>query len=234
MRSSVCFVTLLQLAWLAAAAGAQTTSLARRGQSAPPNQETGFGPVESGGNPVLEAHSLVAVKVRPEKKFKVHDLITIIVRQQTTFESEGEFRNKRELDVESVVDAFIKFTDGGIGASTFSRGKPNIRYEWETELKSRANKDRQDRLVTRVTAEIIDVKPNGNLVLEARSRQEYDNEVVGMSLTGLCRRDDVTPDNTVLSTQLADLNLAVDNYGAIRDGTRRGWLHWMFDQAKPF
>ena len=55
-----------------------------------------------------------------------------------------------------------------------------------------------------------------------------------LSLTGNCRSVDVTPDNTVLSTQLADLNLRVRNSGAVRDGSSRGWLGVLLDKIKPF
>ena len=54
--------------------------------------------------------------------------------------------------------------------------------------------------VEEMTATIIDIKPNGNLVFEARKQIRHDDEVSSMRLTGLCRSDDVTPDNSVLST----------------------------------
>ena len=85
-----------------------------------------------------------------------------------------------------------------------------------------------------MTARILDIKPNGNLVLEAEATQQFDDEVSLMTLTGVCRSSDVTPDNTVLSTQVADLSVKVKNTGAVRDGSNRGWLHRIIDVTKPW
>lgn len=215
-------------------ASAQTTSLAKRNPATQPAETTGREGSPYKGNPKLERRSLIAVKVQPPKKFHVHDLITVIVRQQAKYESDGSLNSKKEADIESKLDAFINFVDGGLGAAAFRRGKPNIKFELDTELKNKAKKDREDRFVTRITAEIIDVKPNGNLVIEARARQIFEDEITCMALSGICRSVDVTPDNTLLSTQLADLNLEVKNHGAVRDGSSRGWLQKLLDRTKPF
>ena len=53
-------------------------------------------------------------------------------------------------------------------------------------------------------------------------------------LSGVCRVDDVTPDNTVLSTQMFDKSLAKTTTGAVRDTTRRGWLVKLLDSLSPF
>ncbi|MCK4658377.1 MAG: flagellar basal body L-ring protein FlgH [Phycisphaerae bacterium] len=213
---------------------AQTTSLSKRHAPTDPDPETSREVPEHEGNPTLEKHSLIALKVRPPKKLRVNDLITVIVRQQTKFESDGSLNSKKEAKLDSKIDAFINFMEGGIGAALFRRGKPNIKYELKTELKNTADKDREDKFTTRITATIIDVKPNGNLVLEARSSQEFEDERISMALTGICRSVDITPDNTVLSTQLADLMLKVKNHGAVRDGSSRGWLQKILDKTKPF
>lgn len=186
------------------------------------------------GNALLEERSLIAVAVRPPRKFKGHDLITIIVRQQRKFESDGSLETKKKFEIQSELDAFIKFVNGGVGAAAFRRGRPNIDYKFDTRLRNQADKEREDRLTTRITAEIVDVKPNGNLVLQARGELAFDDEVSVMTLTGACRSEDVTPDNTVLSTQLAELNIKVTNTGAVRDGSRRGWITRLLDIVRPF
>ena len=215
-------------------ASAQTTSLTKRRPTTQPAETADREGSQHRSNPTLERHSLIAVKVQPPKEFQVHDLITVIVRQQAKYESDGSLNSKKEADIESKLDAFINFIDGGLGAATFRRGEPNIKFELETEVKNKAKKDREDRFITRITAEIIDVKPNGNLLVEARARQVFEDEITCMMLTGICRNVDDTPDNTVLSTQLADLNLKVKNHGAVRDGSSRGWLLKLLDRAKPF
>ena len=218
---------------------AQTSSLGKRlapaeegppvSHIAPTTQEP-----EYKGNPVLERNSLIAIKVKPPKEFKVNDIITIIVRQQKKFEAEGELETKKDFDIKSELEAFFKPFDGGLGATTFYRGKPNVDYKFGTRLKSEGDNNREDTFITRISGKIIDVKPNGNLVLEATSQIDHEQESATVTLTGECRSVDVTPDNTVLSTQIAELRIEVENTGAVRDATTRGWVIRLLDWLKPF
>lgn len=225
--------------WCIAPAVAQTSSIRlREARTTESRTEPQTGnprvPDTPPGNPLLEGHSFSAVKVKPPRQFRVHDLITIIIREQRKYESESELESEKEFKIRSTLDAFLKIDDCRLGASTFPDGKPNIDYKFNSELKNEAEKDREDRLVTRITASIIDIKPNGNLVLEAKARVRFDDEDSSVTLLGVARSGDVNPDNTILSTQLADKEIIVHNTGAVRDGSRRGWIPRLLDTIRPF
>ncbi len=76
-----------------------------------------------------------------------------------------------------------------------------------TICKTRANGEITTRelLVYNITARIVDIRPNGNLVLEARKTMRVDDELVENSLTGTVRAEDIPPNNVVLSEKLAEL-----------------------------
>jgi flagellar L-ring protein precursor FlgH len=101
-------------------------------------------------------------------------------------------------------------------------------------LKGEATVDRSDSLILRVQAEVIDVKPNNTLVLQARATITSDEEAQTLVLSGTCRAEDVTPDNTVLSTQLYDKNVTKTHTGAVRDTTKRGFVPRLLDVINPF
>lgn len=184
-------------------------------------------------NPVIESTSLIAVKNKEPKKYKVHDLITIIVRERTLYEAEGTANARRQADLRSELDAFIRFTGGGIGATPFRRGKPNINYRSTFNQRNDGESEREDRLTTRITAKIVDVKPNGNIVMEATGQTRHDKEVHTLRFTGMCRSIDVTPDNTVLSTQIAEKKIDIITKGTIRNATRAGWAGELYDWIRP-
>jgi len=222
-------------------AAAQTSSLGKQAQTAAASIETdkapartGFEAAEPKGNPLLERTSLIALKVVPPKEFKVNDLITIVVRQEKKFEAEGELESRKRFDIKSELEAFFKPIDGGLGATTFYRGHPNVDYGFESRLQNKGDNTREDTFTTRVSGRIVDVKPNGNLIIEAHSRIQHEEEIALVTLTGECRSRDVTPDNTILSTQVADLSIKVDNQGAVRDAASRGWVTRVLDLFKPF
>ena len=185
-------------------------------------------------NLIYEQYSWISVTPPPPKTFKPGDLLTIIVRERRKFEADADLETKSKFDVKSDLEAFIKATAGGIGAAAFRRGKPTIDYSYQTKIKNEGDTNREDTLTMRVTASIIDVKPNGLLVLEASAQIRHDDEISTITLTGTCRKEDVTPDNTVLSTQIADKHLAVRNEGALRAASSRGWITKLIDLLKPF
>lgn len=183
---------------------------------------------------VYDQYSWISSRPAPPRTFRVGDLITIIVRERREFEADGDLKTRKRLDIQSQLDAFLKLADGGVGSAAFRRGKPNIDYNLNNRLQSDGETEREDRLTTRLTGQIIDVKPNGVLVFEAQAHVQHDDEVSTITFTGSCRKEDVTADNTILSTQVADKRIAVRNEGAVRAASSRGWLLKLLDSISPF
>lgn len=218
-------------------ASAQTSSLGQRQRKThltnPPKPEAREASKKN-INPVYERYSWSSVAPVPPKTFKVNDLITIVVRHRSLFEADAEVNTRKIWNFSTQLDAFFKFTTGGLGAATFQRGAPNVDFQLNDRLRSIGEKDREDRLTTRITAKIIDVKPNGNLVVEGRGWLGFDEEVNTITILGTIRKSDVTPDNTVLSTQIADLTIDMNNEGLVRSATRHGWIRRMMNWLRPF
>ncbi len=184
-------------------------------------------------NAIYEQYSWTAVKAPPPKTFRVGDLITVVVRETRKFEADADLETKKKFDISSELDAFIDLTGGGVGEAAFRRGKPAIDYKYNQKFKGEGDTAREDRLTTRLTGTIIDVKPNGLLVLEAKARIQHDDEISVITLTGSCRKVDVSADNTVLSTQIADKEIIVNNQGALRAASSRGWITKLIDLLWP-
>jgi len=133
------------------------------------------------------------------------------------------------------VDQFIRFSlDNFEIKNTIGASPPEIKMSGSRNFKGEATVDRTDSLIARITAEVVDVKPNGTLVLQARKRIKTDEEVQQFVLTGICRAEDISADNTLLSTQMYDLELNKSHTGAVRDTTKRGWVPKLLDAINPF
>ncbi len=184
-------------------------------------------------NLVYEKYGWISIVPTPPKAFRPGDLITIIVREQRKWEADSDLETKKKFGVTSDLEAFFKPIDGGLGASQFTRGKPNVDYAYGQKLNSEGDSSREDKLTTRLTARILDVKPNGLLVLEGKAKMTHDEEISQITLTGTCRKEDVTADNTVLSTQIADKQVVVSNEGALKAAATRGWIPKLLDMLKP-
>jgi flagellar L-ring protein precursor FlgH len=236
LRGSRPGLPLLLVGVIAASAAGQTSSLGERQRQtsvAPSLVNVAREAPERPRNFVYERYAWTAEKPAPPKIYRAGDLLTIIIREQRKWEADSELETKRKFDVNSQLDAFFKPIDGGLGSTTFKRGKPNVDYQFDSRLKGEGDADREDKLTTRLTAKIIDVKPNGLLVLAGVAQITHDEEISEVTITGTCRKDDVTADNTVLSTQIADKVLVVRNEGALRAANSRGWVTKLLDILKP-
>jgi flagellar L-ring protein FlgH len=180
--------------------------------------------------------SFFAVPEPQPRTLKKHDLVTIIVREESESSSEATADLKKDAAFEAKLEEWIKLSlkNLEIEGGALGPNPPSVKMSASRDFKGEATVDRTDSLLLRVTAEVIDVKPNGTLVLQARQRIKTDEEVQEFTLSGICRAEDVTPDNTILSTQLFDKEVSKSHKGAVKDTTQRGWLPKLLDVINPF
>jgi len=181
-------------------------------------------------NPILEQTSLTAVPAQDPRVLKVHDHVTIIIREQSTTTSESTLETEKEFDLDAGVSAFPHLTlksllKGQLRQSdTDQADLPRATVDATKEFEGEGEYERRDTMTTRLTARVVDVKPNGMIVLEARTQIRNDDEVQTITVTGSCHPEAVGIDNTVLSTQLFDLRIDKNNTGELRETTRKGLL----------
>lgn len=180
--------------------------------------------------------SFFAVPDPQPRTMKKNDLVTIIIREESEFKSEGSTDLKKEAELEAKIEEWIKLSIKNLEITGGAQGPtpPSIKLGASRDFKGEATIDRTDSFTMRVTAEVVDVKPNGTIVLQARQKIKTDDEEQTLILSGICRAEDVTADNTVLSTQMYDKEVTKIHKGAVRDTTKRGLLSKLLDVVNPF
>jgi len=185
-------------------------------------------------NEVLLATSLIAVEAPRPRQVRVHDQITVIIREEKRSTSDSDLKREKKWEIEAELKKWIRLNEQcKLVPQVFPAGNPAIDLTYDDKYEGKGKVGRKDSLVTRATATVIDVKPNGNLVLEAKKDIRVDEDRQIVTLTGVCRSEDVTPQNTVLSTQLADVRIDIQHSGPARDAARRGWLARIWDFIRP-
>jgi flagellar L-ring protein precursor FlgH len=179
--------------------------------------------------------SLFAVRQPKPRVLKKHDLVQIIIREESQFSSKGTTDLKKNSDLDAKIDSFVKLNLANLALKgTTPVITPEIKAEFSRNFKGDASVDRSDTMTARIGAEVLDVKPNGTIVVQARKRIKNDEEEQEFVLTGICRAEDVLIDNTVLSTQLHDLDVCRKTKGAVLDTNRRGFVPRLLDMINPF
>lgn len=93
---------------------------------------------------------------------------------------------------------------------------------------------RKGSLTAEVSARIIEVLPNRHYRLEGRQHITVNNEEQYIIVRGVIREEDIRPDNTVLSTNIADQRIWYTGRGMLAHKQKPGWLGPVFDLLWPF
>ena len=83
--------------------------------------------------------------------------------------------------------------------------------------------DQQASLTGSVAVAVVEVMPNGNLVLRGEKQLALTEGTEIIQVAGIIRPDDVSPSNTVQSKRLANAQIAYRGTGDLANATRAGW-----------
>ena len=93
---------------------------------------------------------------------------------------------------------------------------------------------RKENLNATIAARVTDVLANGNMLIEGRRNVLVNQEDQIIILTGMVRPRDITPDNMVNSTFIANARISYSGKGIISDRQQPGWLMGIIDKVWPF
>lgn len=170
--------------------------------------------------------SMLYVRPPEPRTYMAHDLITIIVDETSKQEASQSLDTKKEatadMTVKSIIDPWelleLRLRQGALNNQSL------LGTNFNREFKGEGDYERSDRFSAKITAEVIEVKPNGTMVLQATKVIQKDEEVQTLVLSGVVRQEDVTDRNTILSSQMANLSLTAKNEGDVRSAAQKGLL----------
>ncbi|HQD39827.1 MAG: flagellar basal body L-ring protein FlgH [Firmicutes bacterium] len=159
-----------------------------------------------------------------QKAKNVGDLVTIIIVESSKASQQASTNTGKESDV------------GVSPGGGLLRFIPIFGIGGQTRSDSQGSTTRGGSITARVTAKVVEVLPNGNLVLEGSQQIVVNKEQQEIILRGVVRPQDITPENTILSSYLADAKIEYKGEGPI--GGRRqepglltnffGLFDWLF------
>ncbi|CAO5678728.1 MAG: Flagellar L-ring protein [Holosporales bacterium] len=94
--------------------------------------------------------------------------------------------------------------------------------------------DLQDKLKFDVAATIIQILPNGNMVLFAKTEIKLMNELREIELRGIIRPSDIQSNNTIPVDKIAELRIVYAGRGDISALANKPWGHQVVDAVSPF
>jgi flagellar L-ring protein FlgH len=215
----------LLLCLLVTAAQAQESSIFRR----PPPQTQYQQELR------LSDSSMIYHQLPPPRQIVKHDLVTIRVDKKAFTASEGEIQRRKTGLYDALLADWVALKGLlDLKAAPQADGDPRTRGQLNQLYRAQAELETREALAFDITAEVVDIRPNGLLVMEAHDSFRVNNEVWEYSLSGVCRPEDIDPGNVVLSKHISHLQVWKRERGHVRDSYRRGWFVRWLDTLNPF
>ncbi len=195
--------------------------------------EVDGGMIGPGPGPRMRDYSWIYIDAPAPREIKVHDIITILVDEKSEVTVNSRFNRQRTSTLKAELKEFIRIGKTG-NLATAASNQPTIDANLQGRLQSTGGMTDQEGIRYRIAATVVDVRPNGNLVLEARKSIRTNRDVWEYSLTGEIRSEDISRNNTALSENIATLIIDKKSKGKVFASTKRPWGTFLYDVFFPF
>ena len=166
---------------------------------------------------------------RDLRALHTNDVITVVVAEHSSATSAGGTSSARKSSTSATIPALAGITRAA-GPWANLAGATG-----DTKLDGQGQTTRSSDLVATLTAQVIGVLPNGNLIVEGTKSVQINSERQKVTVRGIARCNDVNASNQISSERLAELEVQIDGHGVINDAVRRpNFLYRLLLGLLPF
>ena len=164
------------------------------------------------------------------KPRRVGDLVFVdVIEQSAGSVASGAKRNRDSGTLGGLIGAAGALPVPGAAAiAGVAGGLGNRKFE------GKGSTERSSDLRARIAARVVQVLPNGDLVIEAHKLVKINKETERLALRGVVRQRDVSSDNSVPTTEIGELFVELNGKGVASADNAPGWLFRLFEKITPF
>ena len=156
----------------------------------------------------------------------VGDILTVVLLERTNA--------TKQASTSTLKDSTIELPNPTLFGSPFrinSKGKVSLETNVESAnaFDGEADSAQSNSLTGNITVTVAEVLPNGNLIVQGQKRMTINQGEEFVRFSGIVRPADINPDNTVLSTKVANARIAYVGEGMLADANTQGWLGRFFN-----
>lgn len=160
------------------------------------------------------------------------DILTVVVAESAIAQTTQRKQADRESSLADAVQRFL-FSTAASSLGTHNGELPATNVTGKSSYSGGGAVNNSQSLSSRAAVLVTDVLPNGNLVIEGVRVVTFSGETQYVVLHGLVRPDDITRDNTVFSSNIADARVEFYAEGSLTDAQKRGWLSRLYEKLRP-
>ena len=159
------------------------------------------------------------------KARNIGDIITIVLSERTV--------SSKSSGVNVTKDSSTSLPAGTLfGMSPTLNGSPfDTNVSQSRDFEGDAGADQSNSLTGSIAVTVADVLPNGNLIVRGEKWMTLNRGDEFIRVSGILRPEDISPQNTVSSTRLANAQISYSGTGELASSQNMGWLSKFFNSA---
>lgn len=180
-----------------------------------------------------------------QKARKTGDIVTVNIVEASSASNQAGTQTERESSLSGGIDTLFGFENEFTSDDKYKNirkyfnpfsvmGAATIKGSLNSEFDGSGTTSRSGNLNAFLTAKVTQVLPGGNLQITGTREVEINNEKLIITLTGVIRPRDISPENVILSTYISDAKITYSGSGVIDDRQRPGWLANLINAVWPF
>lgn len=162
----------------------------------------------------------------------VGDLLTLIISESSEVEN-SENRSMDKNSSNAVTGDYAAGSSGGL-ATQAANASLDFAGTAKRAFSGKANYRDSREYTDHITVTVVDVLPNGNMVISGRRCLSIAGEQRTLVVSGVVRPIDLGPDNKISSRYVADLKTVYEGEGTSKKFTRQGWFSRAANKVWPF
>ncbi|MBI5557538.1 MAG: flagellar basal body L-ring protein FlgH [Deltaproteobacteria bacterium] len=172
---------------------------------------------------------------RDSRACRVGDLVMVEIVETSSGAKNARTKTERESIVAGGISQLFGFEKWLSNKNAnFIPSDKSLEVDLQNDFEGKGSTERNSKVTATVSARVVDVTLEGNLVIQGYREIRVNNETQFLVLSGIVRPKDITPNNSVKSTYLADARIEYSGTGVVSDKQQPGWLARGVDILWPF
>lgn len=166
---------------------------------------------------------------------QVGDIITVLIVENAKAKKKSDTKAERGTSLKAGIPYLLGYSMKDLPVvKSDAKAATLLEATFSNKHDAKGELSKEDSMTASIGCTVMEVFPNGNLFVRGSREIQVNGETQYIILQGTVRATDVTADNTVLSTQLADARIHYTGRGVLTDKQQPGWLSRLIDVIWPF
>ena len=162
--------------------------------------------------PILEESLYSDVKAH-----RIGDVLSVVISESNSATNNARTTNRKQDQTNAKGNATTGALEGlfpGVGGS----------LDISNQFSGQSGTVRNGQFTSRMSVKVVDLLPNGQMVIEGTKTMEINDEIEVVTLSGTVKTEDINASNTIYSYQIANAKLTYNGKGTVSQGHRPGFL----------